>query len=248
MKDSKDLNPPNEGLYFRQLLGGRDFGQGDPRAGMMENFIYLIGDYATRECVVVDPAWGIAEILSIIEQDGFKLTGALATHYHPDHVGGSMFGFTVEGLPTLLEHCSCPVHANKHEVEGIKKVTGISHTDLVAHESGDLLKVGSIEIEFLHTPGHTPGSQCFCVGKRLIAGDTLFLQGCGRVDLPGGDADEMYETLTKRLSSLPDDYTLFPGHAYGGSHASLKDVRRDNPYLQFQNLKSWRHAHGIPSK
>jgi len=236
---------PTEGLYFKQLLGGRDFGVGDPRAAMMENFVYLIGDYATRECVVVDPAWGIADILTVIEEDGFKLTGALATHYHPDHVGGSMFGFTVEGLPTLMERCPCPVHANKHEVEGIKKVTGLSSSDLVAHESGDTLKVGSIEIELLHTPGHTPGSQCFCVGDALVAGDTLFLQGCGRVDLPGGDPDEMYYTLTQRLSALSGSMTLFPGHAYGGAHAPLEQVRAQNAYLQFQDLASWRRAHGL---
>lgn len=247
-ESQKRQGQPTEGLYFRQLLGGRDFGKGDPRAGMMENFVYLIGDYATRECVVVDPAWGVSEILETIEEDGFKLTGALATHYHPDHVGGSMYGFTVEGLPTLMERCPCPVHANKHEVEGIKTVTGLSSSDLIAHESGDTLKVGSIEIKLLHTPGHTPGSQCFCVGDALVAGDTLFLQGCGRVDLPGGDPDEMYYTLTQRLASLPGHLTLFPGHAYGGAHAPLSEVRQGNPYLQFQDLNTWRRAHGLPPK
>ena len=99
------------------------------------------------------------------------------------------------------------------------QVTGLSKSDLVLHEGNDIVKVGDIEVELLHTPGHTPGSRCFCVKDSLFAGDTLFLQGCGRVDLPGGDADEMYYTLTQRLSKLPDSMTLFPGHAYGGEHA-----------------------------
>ena len=237
--------PPREGLYLRQLLGGRDFGVADPRAAMMENFVYLIGDWATRECLVVDPAWGVREVLSVAEADGFKVVGALATHYHPDHVGGSMFGFTVEGLPTLMELCPCPVHANKHEVEGIARVTGLARGDIVAHESHDKVRVGSIEVELLHTPGHTPGSQCFCVGDALVSGDTLFLQGCGRVDLPGGDADEMYYTLTQRLAALPAHLTLYPGHAYGGHHAPLDDVRRENQYLQVRDLSTWRRLHGL---
>ena len=239
------MTPSHERLYFRQLLAGRDFAQEDPVAKMMENFIYLIGDRVTRECVIVDPAWGVEELVNLIEEDGFTLVGALATHYHPDHVGGTMFGHTVEGLPTLMKRAPCKVHAHQLEVEGIMKVTGLSKSDFVAHGSGDRVKVGEVEIELLHTPGHTPGSQCFCVGNSLVAGDTLFLQGCGRVDLPGGDPDEMYYTLTQRLASLSGDLTLFPGHAYGGSEAPLKDVRRDNPYLNIQDLATWRRAHGL---
>ena len=239
------MNSKEDRLYFRQLRAGKDFAQDDPAAVMMENFVYLIGDRVTRECLIVDPAWGVDELVDLIEADGFTLTGVLATHYHPDHVGGTMFGHTVEGLPALMRRAPCKVHAHKLEVEGIMKVTGLSKSDLTAHESGDRVKVGEVEVELLHTPGHTPGSQCFCVGDALVAGDTLFLQGCGRVDLPGGDPDEMYYTLTQRLSSLPAHLTLFPGHAYGGSQAPLGDVRRDNPYLNIDDLTTWRRAHGL---
>ena len=230
-------------VYFRQLLAGRDFAQHDPAARMMENFVYLIGDRETRECVIIDPAWGVEELVTLIEEDGYRLTGALATHYHPDHVGGTMFGHTVEGLPALMARNPCKVHAHHLEVEGIMKVTGLSKSDISAHNSGDKLKVGEVEIELLHTPGHTPGSQCFCVGNALVAGDTLFLQGCGRVDLPGGDPDEMYYTLTQRLASLSGKVTLYPGHAYGGSHAPLDHVRRNNPYLNIPDLPTWRRLH-----
>jgi glyoxylase-like metal-dependent hydrolase (beta-lactamase superfamily II) len=232
-------------IYFRQLLAGRDFAQQDPAAKMMQNFVYLIGDRVTRECVIIDPAWGVEELVDLIESEGFTLVGALATHYHPDHIGGTMFGHTVEGLPALMARTPCKVHAHRLEVDGIMKVTGLSKSDIVAHDSGDHVKVGEVEIKLLHTPGHTPGSQCVCVGNALVSGDTLFLRGCGRVDLPGGDPNEMYYTLTQRIASLSGDLTLFPGHAYGGNEATLKDVRRDNPYLNIQDLATWRRVHGL---
>ncbi len=232
-------------LYVRQLLGGRDFAGANQAAHGMQNFVYLLGDRDAGECVVIDPAWGIDDLIRIADADGMKICGALCTHYHPDHIGGSMFGFTVEGLPTLLAKNPCPIHVHKAEADGVRKVTGLSKTDLTTHDSGDKVRVGEIEIELLHTPGHTPGSLCFRIKEALFAGDTLFLQGCGRVDLPGGDPDEMYQTLSQRLSSLPDDMTLFPGHAYGGENASMGVVRATNPYLQAQNLAAFRRARGV---
>lgn len=227
-------------LYVKQMLAGRDFAVGDPTAAQMQNFVYLVGDRDTGECLVVDPAWAVADIVRAAEADGLTITGALVTHYHPDHCGGSMFGFSVEGLPTLMAVNPVPVHVHRLEADGVRTVTGLSKSDLTAHDSGDRVKVGGVEVELLHTPGHTPGSLCFRVPGALIAGDTLFLQGCGRVDLPGGDRDEMYYTLTQRLASLPDELILFPGHAYGGEHAPLGQVRSSNPYLSVADLKSWR--------
>jgi len=231
-------------LYVRQLKGGRDFALGNPAAQSMENFVYLLGDRSTGECLVVDPAWDVRDIVRVAEGDGMRVVGALCTHYHPDHIGGSMFGFTVEGLPTLLEVNPCPIHVHRAEAEGVRKVTGLSATDLTLHDSGDRVRVGQVEVELLHTPGHTPGSMCFRIRDALFSGDTLFLQGCGRVDLPGGDPDEMYRTLTQRLASLPDDLTLFPGHAYGGASAALQVVRKTNPYLNVQSLAAWRRGMG----
>jgi hydroxyacylglutathione hydrolase len=175
----------------------------------------------------------------MVEAEDMKLVGALATHYHPDHVGGTMYGLTVEGLPRLMERAPCKVHAHKLEVAGIRKVTGLDESDFVRHDSGDKVKVGDIEIDLLHTPGHTPGSLCFRLKSAIVAGDTLFLQGCGRVDLPGGDPEEMYHTLTQRLSTLPADTVLYPGHAYGGEHADMGTVRRTNQYLSIPNLETW---------
>jgi len=218
-------------LYLRQLLVGRDVGRGHPAGAQMQNFVYLVGDRDAGECVVVDPAWAIGDIVERAAEDDMKITGALATHYHPDHVGGHIFGIDIEGLADLMAQNPCKVHAHELEVDGIRKVTGLSESDLVRHAANDRIEVGAVEIELLHTPGHTPGSSCFRVKDALVAGDTLFLQGCGRVDLPGGDREEMQRTLTQRLAKLPDDMELYPGHAYGGEHASLAVVRRTNPYF-----------------
>ncbi len=218
-------------LYLRQLLVGRDVGKASSVGRQMQNFVYLVGDRDKGECVAVDPAWDVRGILDEVAADGMKLVGALATHYHPDHVGGGLFGFGVQGIADLLELAACKVHAHRLEADGVRKVTGISKTDLSLHDSGDKVAVGEIEIEWLHTPGHTPGSSCFRVKDALIAGDTLFLQGCGRVDLPGGDPEEMRRTLSQRLSALPDHIVLYPGHAYGGEHAPLGRVRDTNPFF-----------------
>ncbi|HGY92619.1 MAG TPA: MBL fold metallo-hydrolase [Planctomycetes bacterium] len=228
-------------LYFRQLLAGRDFAQDRPLAADMLNFVYLIGDKDSRECVVVDPAWDIQGILDRIAEDDMKLAGVLATHYHPDHIGGDLLGMAeVEGLRELLSLHPVPVHCQADETEWIRRSIGLAPTDLTPHESGDELLVGDVPVRLIHTPGHTPGSQCFLVGNRLVAGDTLFLQGCGRTDLPGGDPAEMYRSLHQRLAKLPDDTLLFPGHRYSpADSALLGDTRKTNQVFRVQSLDDW---------
>jgi hydroxyacylglutathione hydrolase len=218
-------------LYLKQLLVGREVGKKSFFGRQMQNFVYLVGDREACECVVVDPAWDVQGVIDTAAADGMKLTGALGTHYHPDHVGGSIFGFGIEGIAELVGKNPCKLHVHRLEGDGVRKVTGLSESDLVRHDSGDRIRVGEVEIEWLHTPGHTPGSSCFRVGNALIAGDTLFLQGCGRVDLPGGDPEEMRRTLSQRLAALDDSIILYPGHAYGGEHAPLAEVRQTNPFF-----------------
>ncbi|MDD9941844.1 MAG: MBL fold metallo-hydrolase [Myxococcales bacterium] len=218
-------------FYLKQLLMGRDVAQGHMAAEQMQNFVYLVGDREAGECLVIDPAWDVQGIVDCAAADDMKIVGALATHYHPDHVGGSMMGLDIQGLHTLMEINPCPVHVHKLEAQGVAKVTGLSKTDLASHDSGDVIGAGGVEVELLHTPGHTPGSCCFRVKQALLAGDTLFLQGCGRVDLPGGSPEEMRRTLTERLSTISGNTILYPGHAYGGESAPMEDVRRTNPTL-----------------
>lgn len=217
-------------LYFRQLLSGRDFAVGDPLASQMVNFVYAIGDRRTGECVLVDPAYAVKELVDLVGADGMTVTGALATHYHPDHVGGSMMGHTIEGIAELLDHVDVPIHVQRDEVEWITKSTKVTADHLVGHDSGDVLAVGAIDISLVHTPGHTPGSQCFFVDDRLIAGDTLFLEGCGRTDLPGSDPAKMIESL-RRLAEVPDSTILFPGHRYSIASSATMDVVKETNFV-----------------
>ena len=233
-------------LYFRQLLSGRDFAQGDPMARSMVNFVYLIGDRTTGEALVVDPAYAVGDLLNILEADGMTLTGVLATHYHPDHVGGQMAGFSLEGIAALLEQRQVPIHLQKEELPWVERTTGVGAADLVAHDSGDKVTVGSVEVELIHTPGHSPGSQCFFVDGRLVAGDTLFLDGCGRTDLPGADPMAMYESLHTRLARVPDEAVLFPGHLYSADPSqSMGDTRRFNYVFRPRSAEEWMAMFGV---
>lgn len=226
-------------LYFRQLLSGRDFAVGDPIATQMVNFVYAIGDRTTGECVLVDPAYAVDDLVDVVEADGMRVAGVLATHYHPDHVGGPMMGHTIEGVGHLLERVTCPVHVQRDEAPWVARTTGIAESELATHDAGDVVTIGAVEIELVHTPGHTPGSQCFLVDGRLVSGDTLFLEGCGRTDLPGSDPEQMYDSL-QRLASLPADTIVFPGHRYSmPSSASLDAIREQNYVFRPSTKSQW---------
>ncbi len=227
-------------FYFRQLLSGRDFAEDNPMAAQMVNFVYLIGDRETKEAIVVDPAYDPAGILEVLEADGMTCVGMLGTHYHADHVGGSMMGFELQGAAELLEQINVPLHVQADEADFVKKVTGLTDVNLVQHNGSSAIDVGEIAIELLHTPGHTPGSQCFLVENRLVAGDTLFLQGCGRTDLPGGDPEQLYRSLTTVLSKVPDDAILFPGHQYSPApSATMGQTRKDNFVFAPSSAEEW---------
>lgn len=243
MSDATETSPAtssSDRLYFRQLLAGRDFAKNDPIAQQMVNFVYAIGDRQTGEAVLVDPAYAPGELVDVLEADDMTLTGALVTHYHPDHSGGDMMGHKIAGVRELLERTNVPVHIQGDEVEWLRKVTEVSDDQLRTHTSGDQVMVGDVPITLIHTPGHTPGSQCFLVEGKLVAGDTLFLEGCGRTDLPGGDPAALYESLTQRLSHVPDDATLYPGHLYSPQpSASMGETRQNNFVFKPRNVSEW---------
>ncbi len=228
-----------ERLYFRQLLSGRDFAVEDPLASQMVNFVYLIGDRATGEAVVVDPAYAPAELVGVAAADDMRIVGALATHYHPDHIGGSIMGYSIAGFEQLLEVAGVKLHVQRDEAEWVQRSTSLSAGDLELHDPGDTVTVGDIDIELVHTPGHTPGSQCFLVEGMLVAGDTLFLEGCGRTDLPGSDATQMYDSLA-RLAALPDETVVFPGHKYSvTSSATMEATRAGNYVFRPKSREQW---------
>ena len=221
-------------LYLRQA-----------QIGPMANFVYLIGDTKSRTAAVVDPAWDVDAILEFARKEGYEIDKILITHYHPDHLGGSMMGQNIQGAADLIGKIKAKVYIHKAEAEGAKRVAGLSDSDLVLVEAGDVFNVGELPVKFLHTPGHTPGSQCFLVDGNLISGDTLFVDSCGRVDLPGSDPSAMYYSLNHTLKNLDDATIVYPGHAYSSdSSTTIGKQKRHNMYMRFPTLDDFLDAMG----
>jgi len=210
--------------------------------GPMANYVYFIADEISRNAYVVDAAWDVDHIISEAQNLNLNLIGALVTHGHPDHTNG---------LNALLDKYDIPVYVSASEASFYKPL--VNNIKEVA--PSDRLELGNIKIDMLHTPGHTPGSQCFYIDAPeatyhgsadeefrsrhlLISGDTLFLDGCGRCDLPGGDAETMFDSIANILMQLPDSTVIFPGHNYHHLHCDcLANQKQTNPYLQFDNLQ-----------
>ncbi len=201
--------------------------------GPMQNFCYLIGDHKSKQAFVVDPAWNPEEILSTVEKEGFRLAGFLISHAHYDHTNA---------IEDLLDKVDVPVYANKAEMDYAKSgnsIVGSLGRTAKTTNAEESLQLGETEIKVLHTPGHTPGSQCFQVGDYLITGDTLFIGGCGRSDLPGGNPATLFKSLQK-IARLPTQLTICPGHDYGSvKQRTLGEEKGENPYLQMTDEKTF---------
>ena len=199
-------------LYLKQI-----------ELGPLQNFVYLIGCPETRETAVVDPGWDVPAILNAAARDEMKITKILITHTHFDHING---------VEEMMKATDAQVIVHKKEM-GAVPVEGPSVQGV---EGGAKVSLGNLELSLLHTPGHTPGSVCMTVADNLIAGDTLFVGGCGRCDLPGGDPELMYKSLT-RLREMDDQLTLYPGHNYAPTPtSSLAKEKSYNPFLQAKGV------------
>jgi len=202
----------------------------------MANFVYLIGDVQKREVFVIDPAWQIDTIFKVVEKEDLKIVGALITHGHYDHCNG---------IDELLARSNIPIYVQKKEIEFTNSFGRAGQLfwkfpeeQTKKVDSGEKITVGNVEITFIHTPGHTPGSQCFLVQNNLVSGDTLFIRGCGRCDLPGGNPEELYDSLTQKLMQLPENTLLFPGHNYADKTVStIKEEKKKNPYFLCSSLE-----------
>jgi len=217
-------------LYLKQL-----------ELGPMQNFAYVVADPITRDAAVIDPAWEIDRIIDLIEQDDLRLKAALITHFHPDHLGGDLMGHHIQGAAELLQRdLQIKVHMHKSEVDFAGRIAGLSRSDIVGTDGTEELQLGNISVRFIHTPGHTPGSQCFLIDGRLVSGDTLFIGACGRVDLPGSDAAQMYDSLVNKLKRLPEETVLYPGHNYAGRPTStIGEEKQHNMYMRFNRLEDF---------
>jgi glyoxylase-like metal-dependent hydrolase (beta-lactamase superfamily II) len=209
--------------------------------GPMMNFVYLIGCAETKEAAVVDPAWDAQQILDLARDSGFNIRHILVTHSHPDHTNV---------LEPLLDATNAAVYIHREEVEYMRMVArnfGMS-TDFLSNRAenirtvvdGETVSVGSLAIHCIHTPGHSPGSLCFLVENSIFTGDTLFVDACGRVDMPGGDARKMWWSLNHTLKSLDDRTVVYPGHDYGGSPTStIGEQKQSNPYMQYESVQQF---------
>ena len=182
------------------------------------NYAYLIGDADTSVCAAVDPGWKAEKIKSIADELGWKIEKILLTHAHFDHANSLM---------DLVGLTGAPVYLHKDEPCEIPRSISTSTT-----EDGSVIDIGTLKVRCLHTPGHTQGSQCFLIGNAVITGDTLFVDGCGRVDLPGSDPKEMLVSL-HRLAGLAPEIIVYPGHNYGHAPTStIGEQLEMNPYLK----------------
>ncbi len=189
--------------------------------GPMENFIYLIKDLASSRTAVVDPAWDTQAIMQAADKNGMTITDILLTHSHHDHING---------INDILKQCDAQLHLTHAEA----KFWDSSLQMPSLHHGGDMIKLGKTEIKVLHTPGHTPGSACYLFDDQLITGDTMFVYGCGRCDLAGGDPKVMYDTLRALKADLPGNTNTLPGHNYSvKSHCTLSEQSNGNPFLHF---------------
>ena len=215
----------NEGIFVHQF-----------ELGPWDNFIYLLGDKATRTCAVVDPAWDAEVILEEAAKLDVQITDVLCTHGHFDHVNR---------VDALVERIDVPVHMLGEEID----FSDFRSENLTRHRPGDMLAIGKhLEVTFMHTPGHTPGSTTYRIRDAIVTGDTMFVQGCGRCDFVGGDPEVMFGTLKGLVESLPRDTRMYPGHNYGPVTVSTLDEElAENPYLQHQTVRDF-VAHRMEGK
>jgi hydroxyacylglutathione hydrolase len=194
--------------------------------GPMQNFGYLIGDEATKKALVVDPAWSVDVIQKIAETSGFTIAGFAVTHAHFDHTNA---------IEAFLNEVDVPVYAHPEEIayaQSGTNIVGDLGKTVKPIRGSEKVKLGETEVEFLHVPGHTPGSVLLRVADKLITGDTLFIGGCGRSDLPGGNPALLFKSLRK-IAGLPAHLEICPGHDYGQvPKRILADELKGNPYLK----------------
>lgn len=192
--------------------------------GPMENFVYLLVDENSKSAAVVDPAWEVDKIVAAAKKLEITITDVLLTHSHHDHING---------LSELLKHYDAETHILKSEADFWGEDISKPHI----HHGGDTIKLGKTEIEIMHTPGHTPGSACYRMDNDLITGDTMFVFGCGRCDLHGGDPEQMHTTLKHIRDHLPDSIVIHPGHNYSVQKTStLGEEVAGNPFMHFTEV------------
>lgn len=187
------------------------------------NYSYLVTDHATRAAALIDPAWQPELLLAALAEEGARLTHILVTHAHPDHCALA---------PSLAERFSATVCVSRIEAE----TAGFACPRLLLIEDEASLQIGATPIRALLTPGHSPGGLCYLFGRDCFTGDTVFVEGCGRCDLPGSDPLAMYRSVQRLKTTLPPHVTIHAGHSFGkGPSLPLARVREENLYFHLED-------------
>lgn len=197
--------------------------------GSMRNFVYLILDGSTKAAAIVDPQKDLGPPLEMLERNGFALQAILLTHTHHDHVAG---------VPELARRFpSVPIHAHPEDQHRLRLPDGARVESL---RDGETLRIGALEVQVLHTPGHSAGEVCYFVPgdpPSLLTGDTLFIRDCGRTDFPDGSNEQMFASL-QRIKRLPPETVIYPGHHYAPELAStLERELRESPPLRARSVE-----------
>ncbi|MBW2975809.1 MBL fold metallo-hydrolase [Candidatus Woesearchaeota archaeon] len=188
--------------------------------GFMQNFCYIIADEKSKEAAVVDPGWQTGKILKAAKDHDLEIKAILLTHAHPDHANG---------VKKIADAANAAVYIHEKEYDEIKSL-GINNIKTIKDK--DKISIGSIKVEVLHTPGHTAGSVCYLLDSKILTGDTLFVEGIGRTDLPGSSENEMFKSLQK-LKKLGSNIKVYPGHDYGSKpYSTIGYEKENNPYMK----------------
>ncbi|HET6446757.1 MAG TPA: MBL fold metallo-hydrolase [candidate division Zixibacteria bacterium] len=199
--------------------------------GPLPTNCYLVGCEKTFQAAVIDPAWDGKSIAAMADNDGWDISHILLTHTHFDHVGGLMDLKEATGAPIYAHPDSVPMLQNttmSAAFFGLKVAAPPPPDNMLAE--GQIISVGELELHVLYTPGHAPGHVCFYLPEYRVVfdGDLLFQDGIGRTDLPGGNYEEMMDSIKTQMLVLPDETQVFPGH---GSATTIADEKMGNPFL-----------------
>lgn len=201
------------------------------KPGYLDNFTYIIANPLERIGTVIDPGWPGDEVDRLINEaaaDNVVIKYIIATHYHSDHIGG---------ISDLIGKTGAELLVHEDEATYMER---LSYPADIVVKDGDLLSLGGLPVKFIHTPGHSPGSMLVYTDGKVFTGDTLFVGGCGRADLPRSNPDDLYNSLFKKVLALPDSTEIYPGHDYGSTPIStIEREKKENPYLRCESKEAF---------